>query len=571
MAKLQPIPPNPIEECFVWREWLQKLGDFTNTTVTTVVNLTTGSANASSNTITLQNALNLGGDIRIISPGTYEFSSVMTVPSNTSIYIGAGVTLKVTAGAPSALFTNSYARSTGYTVTAANAAYTTAPDGVNFCISLTNLAGVGSNFPVGSYISAVVTGHGVGGSQSSAFSNRGYRGVYRVVESSANALKYQIYQLYPGGAPPSLDFQIFNANENIKIYGPGSIDGNGANCATTLAGVNLSDGNPAGNVIWWRHAYNVTIDGPKFYRGITWTVGSNYVRDYTVRATCELRVTNPHPSTDFIHLSGHHQNVLIENCSGGAGDNFVGMTIDCTDLAASPGGNAYNFAYQSPGDMYDIKIRNVNGDCYSALGAFGVIGIYGPAAYRYQNIRVEGVIGAGSSVIQLANYSITNQTQLNIDELYINNSRANAGSSQVYIDSGNYNINTISMERISTIRPDTGVLTIVSGATGTLRSLYVNTIQFSPYDNSTFTRAANMITLGGINIATAFFSNMEDMILSAGNYLIQRVGAGTISKLVMQDISATGPVGTAAVYINSGGGAAPTPVYLRCSYNGAAL
>jgi hypothetical protein len=560
-------------------DYINKLNDLS--TVTTAlansitVNLTTGTttAIATANTTVLQTALSLGGDIRITLQGEYIFNSVMYIPSNTHVYIGPGVSLKIADASPSALFTNSSARLVGTVVATANAAAGSPPDGSgNYAIILTNLAGAGSNFPVGSWVSVVATGHGLAGIKGTAWNNRGYRGVYRVVASLPNTITYITDSLYPGVNNPSVPITIFPANENIKIWGPGTINGNGTNSLTTLYGENILDGNPKGVVLWWRHVFNLTIDGPNFYRGGTWTIGSNYIRNYTVKnVTAELRSGTAYTSIDFIHLSGNHQRVTIDNCAGGSGDNFIGMTVDCTDTVAAPTPNAYNFAYQSPGDMYNITIKNVYAESISAPGTYAMIGIYGPEAYRYQNIIIDGVTGGGSAGVQLANYSTTNQNLLNIDELYIRNIRISGNGSNVIINPGVYDINGLYIEKISTLTPSTAYLNISSTATGTIKSLSIVSGNYSPYDGVSFARSAPLVYLGGTAIKSLYISNIENISLNTGVYLISRVGAGTITKFVVSDVSATPFAGAAGVYSNTGGGTAPTIVYVRSSYNGTAL
>lgn len=525
-----------------------------------VVNLAPGLSSAAANTAILQTMLNIGGSVSVHIPGIYYISSVLTIYSNTDIYLGAGVILTVADGSPSAIFTNSAARSTGVSVLGANATFTTAPDGVNYCVSITNMAGAGSQFPVNSWVSSVVLGHGALGVAGTAFAGRGYRGVYRVVESSANAIKYLIDFLYPGSAPSTNNLTLFPANENITIRGPGMLNGNGA-----LADQNFNAGDPRGVMIWTRHAVNVVIDGLRFNRGVTWTVGSNYVRDYTVKNLwCELRNTPSFASIDLVHLSGNHQNVTIENLSGAAADNMVGMTIDCTE------GTAFNFPYQSPGDMYDIKISNIVSDGLCEDGAFDAVALYGPAAYRYSNVQIDSVSGAGSNAVALSNYATTNQNKLVITDLKISNTRLVTGGAQVGINAGVFEINSLILDRIMTIREDAPAFVMSNTATGTIRSLVATNLLFSPYDGVTFTRTSQMVRLGGLTITAAKFDTMEAIAMAVNVRCIERLGSGTITKLVFQDISATGS-GTGATYLNSGGGTAPTPVFVRSSYNGTPL
>jgi hypothetical protein len=532
-----------------------------------------GVENAAENTATLQAALTAGGDVRVRTPGIYDLNlnaGPMTIPSFTSLYIGAGVTLRVAAGSLCAMFTNSRARDAGISIPAGQVSYGTSPDGITQCAVITSLAtGVGFNYPVNSWIAAVCTGHGALGAQAFAFLGRGYRGVYRVVESTSTGLKYQIDQTYPGATNPPTALQLYNANENIKIWGPGTIDGNGA-----LANQTYFAGDPRANVIWWRNAKNITVDGPRFSRGVTWTIGSNYVRDYAVRnCTPELRNSPAFSSVDFIHLSGNHQSVLIESSGGGAADNFVGMTIDVTDTAAEAA-NIYNWPYQYPGDMYNVTIRNIAPECICEDGFFGMVAIYGPASYRYQNINIDGVRGAGSSAIQLANYSQTNQNKLNIDSITIRNVRNLVGQGLRIDGPGVYAIDSIVVDRAMVVRDGDNIISMSDTATGTIRSFSILNPQFSPYDGVTYTRTGDCITLGGLTITSLKISGMESISLANNVIGIRRTGNGVISKFVIEDVSCSGTAGvqalTGATYWNTGT-TPPTVVYSRCTYNGAAL
>ena len=219
---------------------------------------------ATVNTAALQAALTTGGSVSLTTHGAHYFNRVMAIPSNTSVYVGAEFTTKVADGAPSALFTNSTARSTGVAVSAANATYATAPDGFNYCAVISNLSAANAAlFPVGSWVSVVVLGHGALGVQGTAWTGRGYRGVRQVVEQTINgassSIKYLIDNVYPGSAPSSNNLTLYQVNENIRVWGPGTIDGNGA-----LADQSYNTGDPRGCLMWWRHYRNLTVEGLNF-------------------------------------------------------------------------------------------------------------------------------------------------------------------------------------------------------------------------------------------------------------------------------------------------------------------
>jgi hypothetical protein len=524
---------------------------------------------AINNTALIQTALNRGGDVNIIVPGVYYINSVLTVPSNTTVYIGSGVTIKVTVGSPSAVFTNSAARSIGIAVSAANASYTNAPDGQNYCAVITSMAAVdAARFPVNSWVSAVVLGHGALGVKGTAWEGIGYRGVWRVVEQTINgassSIKYLIPNFYPGSAPSSNNLTLYPADENIKVWGPGIIDGNGS-----LADQSYNTGNPQGNLIWLRHCYNVTVEGLSFKRGVTWTIGSNYVRNYTVRGISgELRIPANFASVDLVHLSGNHQNVLIEDIDGGSADNAVGMTMDCPSQSK---GTAPNFLYQDPGDMYDITIRRVSADAICEDGSFGIVALYGPEAYIYRNIVIDGVSGMGSSAVQLSNYSTTQQNKLTIDRIEIKNVRAMVGSAQVELTTGSvFSIGELVMDGAIVPREDTPVYRAYDTATGSIRSLIFRNTTFWPYGGSAFTRTTPLIRLGGPDVGALSVSNIEGIVMAANIKCIAADGPGNLPKIGIRDCSATG-TGTAHLWGDTGGGTAASPVYTNSTYNGTPL
>lgn len=536
-------------------------------------------AQRTQNRLNFQAILDQGGDLKITTPGIYSFDVVagpLTLPSNTSLYVGAGVTLKVADGSPSALFTNSAARSAGVPVLAANSAYAAAPANGwanNSAIHITNMTAANAAlFPVGSMVSVVVLGHGALGAQGTAWNNRGYRGVWRVIEQTINggssSIKYLIDNVYPGGAAAANNLVLYPANENIKIWGPGIIDGNGS-----LADQSFNTGDPRGCLMWWRHGYNITVEGLHFLRGVTFTIGSNYVRNYTVRSvTFELHYPPTFTTIDFVHLSGNHQNVLIEDIDGGSGDNTIGFTIDCTDAAAAlPAGLIYNFPYQHPGDMYDITIRRVSSNAISEDGAIAIIGIYGPAAYKYNNIVINQVAGNGSAAIQLANYATTGQNKLTIDRIAVSNVRAFCGGAQLEFTALSiHDIGELTLDGILSPREDVVAIYISDTATGNIRSLTLRNIATMPYDGVTFTRAATLGRLGGININALNIMGCEGIVMGANLKAFDAAGPGNIPKIGIQNCSATG-TGTAHLWGDTGAGTAAAPVYNNSTYNGTPL
>ena len=257
--------------------------------------------------------------------------------------------------------------------------------------------------------------------------------------------------------------------------------------------------------------------------------------------------------------------MLVEEEKGGGCDNFIGMTIDCTE------GTAYDFPYQSPGDMDNITIRRASGDSISEDGPFGIVGIYGPAAYRYGTITIDGVTGLGSAGVQLANYSATNQNKLVIDRLVISNVRALVSSAQVELTAGAvFDIGELIVDRALGSREDVRIYRADPTATGNIRSLTLRNCTFWPYDGAAFTRTVPVASFGGVNIGALSIVNTEGIVMAVNVKAFEADGAANIPKIGIRDCSATG-TGTAHLWGDTGGGTAAAPVYNNATYNGAAL
>lgn len=538
----------------------------------------TSSALKLQNTRNLQAVLDQSGDLRIVTPGVYEFdvsAGPMTFPSNTQLYIGAGVTLRVANGSPSALFTNATARGAPVTMSGANVTYANAPDGANYVGVVTNMtAAQAAQFPVNSWISVVTLGHGLAGAVGTSAAGRGYRGVWKVVQQTINgatsSIRYEIDLYYPGSNNPTAPVLIYQANENVGIWGPGTIDGNGANSLATF-----NTGDPRGTVVWWRHAVNVVMQDLNWRRGRTWTLGSNYVRNYYPRRmTCELNRDAPFATVDFIHLSGYHRTVRVQDNSGGSGDNFIGMTIDVTDVA-SGAANPYDFPFQQPGDMYDIKIEGNTGNSISAEspGTFGIVAMYGPAAYRYFDVEITGLRGQGSAGVQLSNYAQTNQNLLTIGSLILRDISVLNGSQVEFTAGSVYAIDTFSANSITIPTDGQRGIRAYSTCTGTIREMVVNNMATSPIEGA-YTRTLGMVFMGGLTINNFSMRNTEGVLQAINTHVVSRDGNGTIGKISFVDVSATGS-GTgalmAALWLNTGNVSIPAIQYTRSRSNGVAL
>lgn len=531
------------------------------------VTLLPGSANSAANMAIVQASLDATGVALINEPGVYLFDTSakpILIPDNGSLYKGPGVVLKVADGSPSSLITNHTARLPPVaTVAGASVSYGTAPDGQNFCAVVSGLTPAQlAFFPVGSFVSAVVLGHGALGVAGSARNNRGYRGVKRVVANDGiSVLKYEIDLSYPGSAPAQAPVSLYRVTRNPRVWGAGEIDGNGLNSDPAF-----NTGDPRAVVVWWHHAANPIVEGGSWLKGRTWTLGSNYVLNNVVQdARPRLRegAVTP-PSCDFIHLCGQQDNTLIIGNAGDSGDNFVGFTQDCTE------GTPYNFPYQFPGDMPNVRVVRTKGHAISDHGQVGIVALYGPAAYQYGKILIQDLGGSGSSAVQLSNYAPTNQNNLCIDSLVCENVDALCGGSTVEVTAGSFTLGDVSLTDVYGNREDVPTLKVVPTAVGTLRSLSMRRVGLRPYNSATLTRSVPIATFGGLNYEALSIDGCEGVLLGANVKAFLADGTGNIAKIGISNCSANG-TGTAGLWGDTGAGTAALPVYLNSRYNGAVL
>lgn len=536
-------------------------------------------ASAAANTALAQAALLRGGRVEFTTPGIYYINSVLFTYSHTTVYVGPGVSIRMADGTSGGVFTNFAARltlalnptlvtSVTHGVSGAGVTWGAAPDGQNYCIIITGVPGIGAKYPVGSHVSVVATGHLTGQSQS----NAGYRGVWKVLESTTNGIKYETRRVYPGSNNPIGALTIYPADENIHYTGPGTIDGNGPN----ISAITYVGGDPRGNVIWTRHARNVTVNGPNFKRGVTWTLGSNYVRDYfVVNCGGDVRGTS---NNDFVHLSGAHQNAVLGRLAGAAGDNMVGMTIDITD---DPGNVAhyptYNFPFQDPGDMWGVTGADINSNTLDTA-PFALIGLYGPPSYQYHGVGFGNLDGPCGACVSLANYAQTGMTQVTGDRLKLSGLRAQASGYQLDVV-GAQSWNAITLDDVILFTENSPGAVNLSG-TGTIGQFSLSNVQ----PMTATPRSFPVVLISTQNVTAISISDCEGVVMAlgaaAGSGGIAALdgigcpftfhsGAGTIGKVNYRNVSVASSVaGAVAIHYAVGAGAVKSLVFDGCSFNG---
>ena len=539
--------------------------------VAVAASTSTDTITATANTAALQAALTIGGYVSVTTPGVYYINATLIVYSNTTVYIGPGVTIKMLDNVSGGIFTNYAARLTAaanptlvtaiqHGVSGAGITWGSAPDGQNYAIYVTGVPGIGAKYPVGSMVSVVATGH-LPAQGSNAQANAGYRGVWKVVESTSTGLKYETRRTYPGSNNPTGTLTIYPADENILIKGPGTIDGNGPN----ISALTYVSGDPRGNVIWTRHARNVQIAGLTFKRGVTWTIGSNYVRDYTV-VNCkgDVRGTS---NNDFVHMVGAHQNTVIDNVSGSAGDNMVGLTIDITDDTAN-GLNwtgsvfTYGFPFQDPGDMWDTTITRIHGNTQDTA-SFALVGIYGPASYLYHNTTLDNLGGYCGSTVGLANYPQTGMTQVSGDTLRMSNLKSFAAGNQFDV-TGAQSWSSIVLDGV--VLPQSTLNGAVNFAgTGTIGQFVLKNVSYA----DTGGRTSAVVTLTTQTVTALNVSDCEAASLGAGIPFMTHTGTGTIGRMSFTNVSGSSTAsGLSALLSATGSGAVGSVTFSNCAFTG---
>jgi hypothetical protein len=412
-------------------------------------------------------------------------------------------------------------------------------------------------------------GHGTLGSLGVAQNTRGYRGVWKVVATTDTTLTYEIRFAYPGGNTNQAVMKIYPADVNIKYFGPGTLDGN-------LAGISRLvgfDGDPKSNIIWTRNAKDVTIDGLNFAPGITWTIGSNYVRDYCVRnVTGDLR---GYHSLDGVHLSGQHQQVLLENLYMYSTDNIIGCTIDCTE------GTVNDYELQQPGDMYDVTGRNIWGHSIGATESgtvtAAICAIYGPDAYTYHNMTFDNIYGTGSSAFQLSTYPNTNMFNCNGDKLRVTNLHATCNGPQMNLTPGATAGSKITWDNIvvddivcSDVAGAPAFKTSNTNAGGLIKQLTIKNVFYSAIDAIT-AATGPLIDLGGLAINNIDVMDCENANLGSGVPFARHYGSALLGRVSFKNVSVISAGGAnSGLYAVTGTGSCNSTVFDNCSFTGAA-
>lgn len=501
-------------------------------------------ATINSNTAILSAALAQPGRRSIMKPGVYQINAQIPRVSNTGLFLGEGVEIKVADGSNCGAFTNAAATDPGILLGAGEVVWTYDGSGTHKYYGVViNHTGIGLRYPLGSLICIAGT------------TSHDYAGIWPVVESSPNSITYQIRAYTPdngSGAPQGLGttMKAYPVDVNMYIAGPGRINGNGVN----QPGYGSDSGQPANALVFTRNAYNTSIIGVQVAPGSTWTLASNNVKSLKVQGI--FADTNVAGSTDTVHLSGMHDGVLVEDVHGSCSDNMVGMTIDITP------GTSYDFANQDPGDMRGVIVRRIrNLGSANANNPSATVGIYGPAAFRYNDITIEDIdSGSYGAVVSVANYSLTNMNNTNGGVLNVRRIRGAAPGAALELV-GVANFDRVIVDDV--LLPNGAATTINIAATGTVGELSISGL--NARGNS---RSAPAVNIGAMNVTSLAVRDCQGFVVSGGIGFVTHSGAGNIGKASFLNCSGSG---TGSLWSHTGSGTVPTVVYLASTFGGAAL
>lgn len=303
------------------------------------------SAIAIANTTAIQSALTAGGLVQITTPGTYQIAAsnpstadrILSMPSDTTLYLGPGVWLQGPATGTSVvpLIVNSNYRSNKITVSSITCAVSSAPvTGTGTATTAT-----AHGFSVGDYvlIKGDTTGH--------------YNNVWRVdTVPTTTTFTFQMFGYGASPAPAASGTLIaYAANANFKIVGEGGFD---AQANTTNTGF-LGDLGKMMSI--WNKVGDYEISCA-FRRAAKYC--NYFCNSYRARFNSQ-NYKNP---SDGIHGHGPLYQCQISGVFNSTGDDAVALTAINTgftqyDLRDSDNAVYASCTKNSDGDIEDVDVQ----------------------------------------------------------------------------------------------------------------------------------------------------------------------------------------------------------------------
>ena len=314
-------------------------------------------ATATTNTAELQTAMNAGGLVQILTPGTFYINSTLTIYPNTNFVLARGVVLKLFAGSNCNMIRNRSWSSARTAVTVLS----TPDSGITIQATSASLPAVGS------YV--IVLGA----------SPRVYNGCYRVLTSGAGvftgAMSTRVAPAETPATPATGTITWMQADENIRIEGEFDYDG-----------VNQSASNWQTFGIYLRRLYNFRSDTT--IRNATkyaLALGNIYASSVD-RAAFQT-------NSDGVHIMGSWDDLNIGTVQGVTGDDMV--------AAGNSDYSVYIDSDHMNGDGGTLNVGTIL--CDGSLTAFKYYGATGFVAKSIVVGNIQGRTSGGSGYVNLIN------------------------------------------------------------------------------------------------------------------------------------------------------------------------
>lgn len=482
-----------------------------------VQGLTAGStAAASSNTSILQSSLNSGGNVTVLTPGTYWINDTLTYYSNTNLTLAAGVVIKLVNSTNKSFLQNSCMASS--VITVSNQITCSAPSANYFCTGTADCGANAHGLVVGDWV--LIKGD----------TSKQYNKVVQVL-SVTNAFIFTFTICSKTALTVSTGtVTIRKANVNVTISG-GTWDYNGQN-QVYVTGVRAT-GIIANNI------GNFTFCDSTYLNGLKWVTNIGNAYGVTV-SNIELDTASDGP-----HICGNVVDCLIDNIRGVAGDDMVALEQEPALFVAD---EAITGGDQN-GDFVNITVSNV----FCKATSEAVVAVYPSGPYEVSNLIIENIDCAelcnhGVYFATSTGNTVTGFRDVTMRNIKIRNfsSRAIRFGAGVTDGTGGFNVNKILIDGLDIGIANKTVYPIQFEET-TCANLKIFGHGTYNMDSTSgpmyFLIADNTSSLTDLVISNCTINNASG---SNGSYLVAHSGPESRSKY-----SANTFIGTASIYAGS--------------------
>jgi len=477
---------------------------------------------AAVNTTRMNAALARRGLVTLTRPGQYMFGGPgigsLLIPSNTTLICAEGVELICANQTHQPLIRNTNSFDPG-TAATGSIAYSGGGWGLRGTVTAT---GIQLKHPVGSWI-------GVLNLDLSNQANRSYQGVYQVTAVGTNTITYEMVDTPPSGGNSTSGAIIYPADTNIRIIG-GMWDGNDVG----QTGSPYNDGDPNHWVQTLRNTQNTIVQGCSYRRGLSWTVGSNNIRDATYRDLyADLYTDGLGTANAIFQGTGGARNVLIDGVSGTSDDNLVAWSLDAV--------GSWTYQNHWNGDVYNLRIKNVNSSANNAA----IIKLWGNTNARYHSVLIDGVTGRANTEGAVGvDCGFTQTSMLNTrgGKLTIKNVAVACPGAPVTVrsdgDWDHIEIDQVQQKRAgSAAAPLVQILKRSGGTVQTIRRLDIKNLSWSN-PGSVLNRTTCIVEISDTNIFDLNISGIPQARINAVTGLVNFIGVeGVVDRAVVTGLN----------------------------------